>query len=191
MALLLGGCRSSELVAGGSGQSDNQGTGAGGAIGTGGATGTGAGGSAGTGAGGAGGAPCSTATCGGVGQYCSTCGPRAGTCVDGPADCSEPEQIVCGCDGNLYRSPCDANLAHVDVVNGCETPPGKFRCGTQFCTSGAQYCVRYLFAYACADLPAACGTTPTCACIAEPKCNACTVSADGIVTVECVQTSSP
>jgi len=187
LALFAGGCGSSLGPAdGGAGKGGHAPTG---------------GGATGGGAGTDGGAACSPASCQ-INQYCATCGEHAGQCVPGPADCIyEALQIVCGCNGKLYRSPCQANLERIEVSTsgGCETPPGKFRCGTVFCTPGTQYCqvhytndVRdaitggpYIYGYSCGDLPAGCGATPTCACVTSTECGDCTVSADGDLTTMC------
>jgi len=135
------------------------------------------------------------------GGQCATCGVHAGQCVSRSQDCiNEPLQITCGCDGKLYRSPCQADLAGVDPATdgGCETPPGTFRCGTLFCTHGTQYCqtwystnppgsvsAPWIYSFSCADLAAGCPTTPTCDCVTATECGDCSVSADGDLTAMC------
>ena len=109
--------------------------------------------------------------------------------------------IVCGCDGQLYISPCQAELMRVDIADDarCVAPPGTFVCGTQFCTHVTQYCQvwhinavpvgvpeQFTYGYACADLAAGCGATPTCACVTRTECGDCTVSADGVLTATCL-----
>jgi hypothetical protein len=214
LALLLGACGS-----GGSAGGHGGGSGAGGGAGTGGDAGGGGtggdagggrggdagggrGGDAGGGRGGAGatdGGPCSPTSCAAV-EFCSTCGPRAGTCGLRPPDCiGATEQIVCGCDGNLYMNACEANGSGVDSqgIAFCPTPPGTFRCGTRFCTQGTQYCQRwaprgvqadppYIYAYGCGDLAAGCDpASPTCACVTRAECGDCTVSPDGFLIALC------
>jgi len=204
LALLLSACS-------GGGESGGRG-GAGGTTGTGGQAGagstTGTGGQAGagstTGTGGMGGAgPCTPASCSsnGSNRYCVTCGPAIGQCLSRGADCIlQPGPVVCGCDGKLYMSYCEAEVfGGVGVgAGGCETPPGKFRCGTLFCSEGTQYCEKwiltdqrdydggpYVFRYACVDLAAECVATPTCDCVSRSDCSGCATSADGVLTVTC------
>jgi hypothetical protein len=160
----------------------------------GGAGGGGGGGSGGgAGAGGVGGGMCSPSC--GVTEYCDWSGNNCagtGTCRSKPLDCITPEQVVCGCNDKLYRSSCDANAAGVDVMasGGCAPPPGTFICGTRFCTQGTQYCETTVrgsgSVRVCRDLPAGCGATPTCACLASvPDCQ-CMVAANGELTTTCV-----
>jgi hypothetical protein len=115
---------------------------------------------------------------------------NAGRCVRRSLDCiNQPERIVCGCDGRLYRSPCEADGFHAD--GGCEPPEGTFRCGTTFCTHGTQYCQRWTYdtvsyaSYFCGDLAAGCPATATCACVTTTECGTCTVSAEGDLTAMC------
>jgi hypothetical protein len=143
--------------------------------------------------------PCTPTSCGDL-QYCSTCGAHAGQCVWHPQDCIyQPGPVVCGCDGTLYMTSCDAELNRVDIdsMSHCPAPPGTFRCGTLFCTHGTQYCETwftndigdppYVLRYACADLPNECGATPTCTCVTRSECADCTMSADGDVIAMCLQ----
>ena len=186
LALFLGGCGSGPGAGGG-----------GGAGGTGGQAGRG-----GAGSGGMAGVPCTATSCASF-EYCSTCGPRAGTCQGRPQDCIyQGSQIVCGCDGKLYMNSCEAEGAGTDIApNGdaCVMPPGTFRCGTKFCTHGTQYCEvwstndpapgvpgPYVYGYACEELAAGCdATTPTCACVTRTECGGCIASADGDLTAMC------
>jgi hypothetical protein len=110
-------------------------------------------------------------------------------------DCIQPESIVCGCDGRLYRNECEANAyGGVDTqpMSGCPMPPGTFTCGTLFCAHGTQYCESMgggatINGYACHDLPAGCGGTPTCACIqGTALCGNCTVLANGDIRTSCL-----
>jgi len=115
----------------------------------------------------------------------------AGTCVPRPQDCITPENIVCGCDGKLYRSECDANASggvDTKAIALCPTPPGMFQCGTLFCAHGTQYCRvttregSSSNAYACVDLPGGC---TQCACLLTAACYGCGVPASGDMTVMC------
>ena len=180
LALFLGGCNSDEI-------------GKGFPTGSGGSAGGRGGGGGTTGAGGAGGATCSPSC--GSSEYCalSTCGTGVGTCVTRPVDCiAQTEDIVCGCNGQLYRSPCEAEGAGVSIstVGGCEPPTGKFVCGTIFCAHGTQYCEKQVRGtgsqYLCRDLPAGCGATPACACIASVSQCDCAVAANGELMTMCV-----
>jgi hypothetical protein len=119
-----------------------------------------------------------------------------------PQDCiTQPGAAVCGCDGKLYMTECEASGSGMALANDarCVTPPGTFQCGTKFCTHGSQYCQtwywndeitnlgRYVARYACVDLAdAGCGTTPTCACVTSAQCGECAVSADGDLTAGCL-----
>jgi hypothetical protein len=145
--------------------------------------------------------PCSPTSCASF-EYCSTCGASAGRCVPQTLDCIyQPGPVVCGCDGQLYITPCQAELERVGLADDarCVGPPGTFRCGTQYCTHGTQYCQAwywndvpgsvgqpYVAHYSCADLAAECGATPTCACVTSTECGDCTVSADGELSVMCL-----
>jgi hypothetical protein len=166
----------------------------GGGAGRGGAAG-GAGGVA-----GAGGATCTPTSCG-ASQYCEqtfkTCGGGPGSCRARPLDCTGPEQKVCACDGQLYRSACDANAAGQDLseAGGCIPPSGTFACGPLFCVHGAEFCLRTIGGapmfvpghYQCLALPAACGATPACDCLAgASSCPMCAVSTGGDLTSTCL-----
>jgi hypothetical protein len=208
LALLLGGCGGGGDAGGRGGGGGTTGTGGGGDAG--GRGGRGGGGGT-TGTGGMGGTgPCTPASCSfnGSNRYCATCGLAAGQCVSRPLDCIlQPGPVVCGCDGKLYMSSCEAEAFGSGVGPGgapCETPPGTFRCGTWFCTQGTQYCETwiltdqrdydgkpYVLRYACADLAAECGATPTCDCVTRSDCSDCTASAGGELTVTCPVVAAP
>jgi hypothetical protein len=166
--------------------------GAGGAAGRGGAGGRGGGGGGGT-SGTGGGATCTPAC--GVTQYCHVPGSCGGTgsCVPRPQDCIQAENIVCGCDGKLYRNDCEANAAGVDVgpSGGCQPPAGTFQCGTIFCKQDGEYCVKMTRAigstYTCTAFPAGCGATPRCACLPTSALCTCTMDASGDLTTTCTQ----
>ena len=154
------------------------------------------------GAGGAGGAtavPCGAITCA-PGQYCDWAGNTCtglepmGTCLARPQGCTTEIDAVCGCDGNVYSSPCVAASAGQDISEGggCTGPTGTFTCGPRFCVKGMQFCERRAPAagaatgtYTCMALPAACGTAPTCACLSGVSCAACSPSAAGDLTTAC------
>ena len=152
---------------------------------------TGVGGSGGGGGTGAGGGP--GKACGGIvgascpsGYYCDfpdkNCGANdgGGTCLPGPIDKCGGDGLVCGCDGKVYGSACQAELAGVDVslLGACKEPPGTFVCGTHYCKLGLEYCEVDLsdvsgFAngYGCHTLPIQCGDgTGDCACLAGVPC---------------------
>jgi hypothetical protein len=111
-------------------------------------------------------------------------------------DCIVPERKVCGCDGKVYRAECDANGSGQDVsrLGGCTAPAGTFACGPSFCVQGGEYCsainggaITNAGTYQCVTLPAACGATPSCSCLAGTQsCGICTMSAAGDLTVTCL-----
>lgn len=131
----------------------------------------------------------------GAGLYCAwqdkRCGARAqGTCAATTA-CNANSGTVCGCDGNNYASECEAARAGVDVSSTatCTPPAGTFRCGWSYCQHGTQYCsaevggaVDSPGVYTCVALPAACSTTPSCACVSGTAAT-CSQSAAGDVTL--------
>jgi hypothetical protein len=69
-----------------------------------------------------------------------------------------------------------------------------FACGPRFCMRGTQYCeimvggaVTNPGNYACHNLPAGCGATPTCACLqGSAQCGNCTMSASGDLMTACL-----
>jgi hypothetical protein len=190
-----------------------------GAAGTGGAAGTagvagrgGAGGTAGGIGGGAGGiggvmgiggtnvAGCVPGNCAAT-AYCdlnnNSCLPGPGICKSRPLDCINPiPGKVCGCNGIVYNSECEANGSGQDIsaAGGCTAPAGLFACGPYFCTHGSQYCEAMIGgaitnpgSYACHDLPTACGATPSCACLSgTAQCGNCLASANGDLTTRCL-----
>lgn len=98
-----------------------------------------------------------------------------GTCVALPEACEGEPQPVCGCDGNLYESRCDAARAGVGTqgATDCEPPPGWFGCGFDFCEIGAQYCEHTIGhggpeTWVCRALNCPPGTEG-CACITDPS----------------------
>ena len=119
-----------------------------------------------------------------------------GTCIPRPGGCPDPAMWVCGCDGNVYDGECEANNAGVDVniFGGCTPPLDTFACGFRFCAANTQYCRRqvsdvvgYPDEYDCVDIPAACGGSPDCACLANENCgDMCEVRpADGSLLLTC------
>jgi hypothetical protein len=180
----------------GAGASTASTAGDGGSAGTGQGPGSGgAGGSTGTGMGG-------SSVCGGLAgiacppeDYCQfvnqNCGgdDDEGTCVPRPVGCPEIYNPQCGCDDKVYDNACEANAAGVDVNagGGCTPPSGQFDCGPGFCTIGAAYCQvdtsdvgNEPTTYGCQPLPASCGDTPSCACLAEVTCGSqCMGTNDG------------
>ena len=146
--------------------------------------------------GGRGGAAC------GPDQYCdfgrNRCGAddMPGRCAARPATCPAllvPER-TCACDGKVYSSACEAQLAGADLDQSgtCPLDPGAFACGYRQCKRTNQYCQRAVSdigdegdAFACLGLPAGCGTTPSCSCLAGQTCaDRCTGDANGL-TLTC------
>lgn len=109
----------------------------------------------------------------------------SGICTPRPQACPATDQPVCACDGKVYGNECTANVAGVDTTpnSNCVPPTGKFACGETFCSLATEYCTIVNAdpslspstpgASASADchpLPAACGTTPSCGCLAQVSC---------------------
>ena len=174
----------------------------------GGKAGTGGGGGAGGGKAGTGGAAgqkggCGTLDCSDT-QYCDWQNNRCGTgvlvtgmCVSRPQGCGAVFDPVCGCDGVVYSNPCMAAAAGQDIDesgSGCKPPSETFACGPRFCNHATQYCEAMIGgpagaagSYGCHLLPAACGTTPTCACLAgTAQCGNCQMSTAGDLTTRCL-----
>jgi len=124
--------------------------------------------------------PCGALTCA-PDEYCSWspkfCGGQignpqsVGTCLPRPTDCPEHEPPSCGCDGQVYRSTCEARRLGVDagVEDGlCETPPNLVSCIPVFCDPYTEYCTddpEEEYGLTCAPLPAACIGANTCECL--------------------------
>jgi hypothetical protein len=108
--------------------------------------------------------------------------------------CGHNYMAVCACDGMVYGNPCEANAAGVDVSNtgGCKAPTGEFGCGPNFCPL-TDYCSETtttdpgLSFFNCDPLPAGCGATPTCACLASLPCtSSCMQTSDGGLHTQCM-----
>lgn len=82
--------------------------------------------------------------------------PEADTfpnCQPSPESCIDPEpprspRPICGCDGNVYADQCRANQAGTgrgdDCVDQSLWPEGRFRCWSDFCETGSEFCERPL-----------------------------------------------
>lgn len=79
----------------------------------------------------------------GATEYCErtagTC-DSPGYCVSRPTGCSWGDP-VCACDGNVYMSACDANMAGVDTASTAECA-GHYACGLFACRIDEEMCVR-------------------------------------------------
>lgn len=102
------------------------------------------------------------------------CG-ELGVCVAVPDTCDPDPRPVCGCDGQLYDSPCAAAMAGVGQSGavGCAPPVGKFSCGFAFCDIATEYCKHTIGhgepeSWVCVPLDCPVDTTG-CACITDPS----------------------
>jgi hypothetical protein len=113
-------------------------------------------------------------------EYCDYADDRCGdddawgVCRPRPEGCGGDYSPVCGCDGAVHPNACSAAGAgaDLDISGGCTPPEGAFACGPRFCDLDLQYCtVTHPGvccsppSYHCADLPEACGVTPSCDCV--------------------------
>jgi hypothetical protein len=113
-----------------------------------------------------------------------------GHCITLPTGCTADVNPVCGCNGQTYSNDCERARARIqlDHAGACVLSS----CAS--CNTAATYCqvttggaVGNPPSYACPALPAACGTTPSCACLATVSCGSiCSTGAGGILTVSCL-----
>jgi hypothetical protein len=188
------------------GTGDGGGTGgAGGAGGIGGAGGTGGAALC----GGSTSIPCPT------GQVCdyntpNRCGSGSvtGRCIVPPDGCLTVYDPVCGCDGQTYPTDCDrararAQLDHAGACGGAGGGGGAGGRGGAGGTGGATLCAACdpattycrtmtggipgsTSSYACLAFPAACGATPSCACLPTASCSGiCETGSGGLLIVHC------
>lgn len=135
-------------------------------------------------------------------MYCdyssNNCGAtdETGRCMPRPESCPPllvPER-TCGCDGNVYSSPCEVALAGADLdqSGACRLDPGAFGCGYRQCKLTTQYCVRTPSDVAgtgddhsCARMPS-CPGGESCACLAGQACGSqCAGDAAAGLTLTC------
>lgn len=110
----------------------------------------------------------------------------AASCLDPTVGCTD--RPVCGCNGTLYASNCEAYAAGVGIgpAEQCATPTGLVPCLDTFCERATEYCDmhRHYGSSAfpvpcqagtswtsgrCHPLPAECGADPACSCVSgEP-----------------------
>lgn len=135
----------------------------------------------------------STNTCGTGFQETVTCRSRALSCGStGP---------VCGCDGQIHATGCDATSAGADLdANGnCPLEVDHFKCGFKQCSLIGEVCQRYgpvqggllNTTFSCVPAPSACSASPSCECLFANQTGLCIsichgTSATGFV-VECDQ----
>ncbi len=111
-------------------------------------------------------------------------GKRPGACRPRPGACTDAYSPVCGCDGHVYGSECQAHAAGIDLdVNGrCREPAADWApCGARFCDARVSYCEIVLSDvfelptdFTCKPLPASCmvdGVARACSCF--PKGTRC------------------
>ncbi len=120
-------------------------------------------------------------------QYCDFGNNRCGS-DDGPGRCMPrptfcPTLLVpertCGCDGRVYSSACDVTFAgsDLDETGACTLDQDAFVCGYRQCKRRSELCQRAASdvggepdGFTCRGLPASCGTSPSCACLAGEPC---------------------
>jgi hypothetical protein len=136
-------------------------------------------------------------------------GFEQGHCITLPTGCLTNVDPVCGCDGKTYSNDCERQRARaqLDHTGACAGQGGSgggggagggggtgAATGCADCDDATQYChftvggVIFTPRFdGCLALPAACGATPTCACLATVSCGSvCAVAADGAgLTVTC------
>jgi hypothetical protein len=65
-------------------------------------------------------------------------------CKPAQTACGSAERPVCGCDGVVYPTVCDANANGVDIGGRCDDesmwPEGLFHCLESFCDPTSEYC---------------------------------------------------
>lgn len=147
------------------------------------------------------------ATCGGRSGLCAgdewcdfdaadACGAADGTgvCRARPETCVPATEIVCGCDGTTYESPCEAERGGTDVFasGGCGGAD-TFACGGGIrCATSTRYCqittggaAPGFTSYECQPLPTTCtggSAAPSCA-TCFPGDSLCDDGATGEITV--------
>jgi hypothetical protein len=95
----------------------------------------------------------------------------AGGCIERPSGCQAEERPVCGCDAQLYMSPCHAGAQGVDLafLSECETPNLAFDCGYSYCIGGEEACLQVggaMPSFECVPLPPVCDP-PDCSCMTD------------------------
>ena len=152
------------------------------------------GGTGGTGVGGTGGGG-TCARCG-PDAFCDYsyhwCGPPSDelhedppSCADKPTNCGTVYDPVCGCDGQVYDSECEAHSQGVDTgAETCDpqvTPSGLFPCGFRYCDPTTSYCTHVEGDtgdrdFSCVALPNGCDpTAPSCSCLTLDQGDTCSV----------------
>ena len=100
--------------------------------------------------------------------------------------CPAPEndRPICGCDGRVYATSCEAVQQGIDMAaneHTCATPPGMFMCGGWYCRRDTEYCHinmvetngGAIYGHLCTPLPASCEEAAGCACLSEICDGAC------------------
>jgi len=92
-------------------------------------------------AGGAGTGACSGVACT-ADEFCFVlpCGEGLPQCIPRPKSCAPGGPQICGDDGKVYASACEAAQAGHDFGTGCAPPPETFACGGFFCDPATTFC---------------------------------------------------
>ncbi len=127
----------------------------------------------------------------------NSCGAtdEQGTCRTRPDACDDLFAPVCGCDGVVHSSACEANAAGTDVnaSGGCPVPAGQFACGFATCNTASEYCQRGVSdiggepdTFNCMPIPTSCGAAATCGCLMDEPCGSfCDTQPSGGLRLTC------
>lgn len=134
--------------------------------------------------------PCANGFCDYARYDCGQSG-EPGKCVQ-PGPCPVGPGIterVCGCNGVMYTSTCEANAANQDLADDgrCNASalkdPALFQCGYRFCQRATELCVvskaSPITEYKCTQL------CPKADCTCVTGCSSCNGSTDGGITAIC------